>query len=317
MKISQTKISEIKRSEMKTSKMITILLFIFLIVPYTLFSDTGGDYGAILKLEGTAGFIAVAKTPGILKPNVSSIYYNPADLYNINAVELSLTYSQPYSVVDGIHYGGFDLTFPLYDYGIGLSYSYFGLNNMREAVYDKTTSSHVLTNNTFNARYSIARVSLSGKIIENFTYGGTLKYFNESITNSNVTNIMADVGLLYKLDKSKISLFLKNIAGISSNTKTSKYKLPFCVELGKSYQLIDVLVLSSVFEINDKSDFDFRFAVIYNIENNFYLSGGYINSSQEFSGGLIADFEFYKFEYAVSSHSELNLSHRISFNIHF
>ncbi|GAB4293608.1 MAG: hypothetical protein Kow0098_14600 [Ignavibacteriaceae bacterium] len=194
------------------SKLYLILLTSLLIFPEILAQTVVAKYAGEFMAIGVGGralgmggaFVAVAN-------DVTSGYYNPAGLANLNYPQLSLMHAEQFGDLVNYDYGavgipfGSDMTFGLSVMRLGVD----GIPDTREALIDGETKQVIYDITNPNARIDPTRITefsnqdwafyltFAKRHSENFFWGANVKVIRRDIAEFGATGIGFDVGALY------------------------------------------------------------------------------------------------------------------------
>lgn len=263
--------------------------------------------------------------------DVSSLFYNPAALSTLEKPSGSLgyfkhlldinsgyvAYSQPY---DDLGY-----------FGIGVLYVNYG-------TFDETDD---LGNRIgqFSASDLAIQIGYSNPIEENLYWGANVKFIHSSIAGNSSTGVAADVGILYDIPDSRLTLgaSVRNIGAQLSSYLSTKESLPLDVIIGVSVtpKGLPLLLNLNFHKLNENSgSFSDRFKA-FSIGGEFTLSSvlqarvGYSNERRTelktgtssglagFSGGIGITVKEYKLDYGLSSLGSIGSLHRITIGTTF
>jgi hypothetical protein len=322
-------------------------LFILLSVTIqsqTVFSKYAGEFlsigvgGRALGMGGS--FVAVAN-------DVTSGYYNPAGLANLNYPQISLMHDERFGNLVNYNYAA--VAFPFgKSWSFGLSIMRLGVDKIydtREALVDKNTGKVIYDITLPSARLDPSLVKevsnqdwafyFTGakRHSDKFYYGANVKIIKRDIAEASAFGIGFDLGALYMPSE---NLFLganlqdATTTFVSWSTGLNELITP-TLKLGAAYSIsffggtilpaldLDVRFenrrFASQFNIGPVS-FDPHFGFEYNFRNLFAIRGGY-NDIKQFTVGagvklpkLNIDYSFARF--AMSEEDRLPDTHRIS-----
>lgn len=330
-------------------KIIPLLGFLLLlnsqINAQTVFAKYAGEFMAIGvggRALGMGGaFTAIAN-------DITSAYYNPAGLGNLNYPQISLMHAEQFGNLVNYDYGavaipfGTDLTFALSVMRLGID----GIPDTREALVDGPGSTNVIYDIYHpNARLNPALIkefsnqdwaiylSFAKRQTDKFYWGANVKIIRRDIAEYGATGIGFDVGALYSPVE---NLFVgANIQDVTTTlvawstgrneliTPTLKLGTAYRLEIlgGVVYPAVDLDIRfenrrSSAYGNLGPVSFDAHAGLEYTFKNLFSIRGGY-NDVRQFTVGagvklpkLNIDYSFARFSY--SELDRLPDSHRIS-----
>jgi comEA protein len=231
-----------------------------------------------------------------LADNVWAAFFNPAGLAQMNWREFSVFYSpQPFGVKE-LAQGSFAYLEPTNIGAIGLSGRVYGFELYREV------GGAISYSNSYN-----------GFVF----YGATLRYTSIAIQNYGSTETIGiDVGVLAYLTN-----YLRwGFAATNVNAPTigqAKERLPQTYSTGLSYNPAAELVLNFDVFKDVKYPIAIRFGAEYELLDMIALRAGIGNNPSTFSAGVGIRYSLFEFDYALSTHQDLGMTHQLSVAISF
>lgn len=308
----------------------------------TVFAKYAGEFMAIgvggraLGMGGT--FVAVAN-------DVTSGYYNPAGLANINYPQISLMHSEQFGDLVNYDYGAVAIPFED-DLSFGLSVMRLGIDGIpdtRNALYD-ANGDGILDINTDRLDNSLISefsnqdwafyLTFAKRHSDNFYWGANVKVIKRDIAEYSATGIGFDVGAFYSPLE---NLFLgANVQDVTTtlvawNTGRNELISP-TLKIGGAYKLTEFLggyIMPAVdFDVRFENrqfasnfnlgpvSFDLHAGLEYNYNNLFSIRGGY-NDVKQFTVGAGIKLPKLNIDYSFARFSESEIerlpdSHRIS-----
>lgn len=310
----------------------------------TVFSKYAGEFMAIgvgARALGMGGaYVAIAN-------DVTSGYYNPAGLANLNYPQIALMHAEQFGNLVNYDYASVGIPF-----GTDMT---FGISAMRLAVdgIPDTRDALVIRNTTTRlSDIKDPRAGINPELVtefsdqdwafyltfakrhsEDFYYGVNVKLIKRDIAEFNAFGVGFDVGALYKpfenffvganLQDITTTLVAWNTGRNELITPTAKIGSAYMLDLlgGKLTPAFDLDIrfenrrFASNFNIGPVS-FDMHAGLEYNFKNLFAIRGGY-NDVKQFTLGagvklpkLNIDYSFARFNY--SKNERLDDTHRIS-----
>ncbi|MBI5472083.1 MAG: type IX secretion system protein PorQ [Ignavibacteriae bacterium] len=284
-----------------------------------------------LRTDMSARAGALAGSYVTITNDVTSIFYNPAGLSTLEKPSGSLgffkhlldinsgyvTYSQPYE----------DLGY----FGVGVQYMNYGTFNETDDL------GNVI--GEFNASDLAVSLGYSNAIEENLFWGANAKFIYSSIAGHASTGLAADLGILYTVPESRITLgaSLRNLGAQISSYMSTKEKLPLDLVVGVSVvpKGLPLLLNLNFHKLNeDAQDFGKRFKAFsiggeftlsrvlqarvgFNNEQRSELKTGTSSGLAGFSGGIGITVQDYKLDYGLSSLGSIGSLHRITISSTF
>lgn len=231
---------------------------------------------------------------------ISSLYYNPANLYHQN---ISLLNVQSF-------YNSHDLT---RGYSIGYlqwleAYFALGLNFLIAQPADIVT----LDTNTgsLDKTGSVTRIldaSISSRVMEQLNYGFNMKIINNSRQDDSYMGMAVDFGLMYKpkqlKDRLHAGLTAMNLYSTAGSLKGEQIKEPFNLKFGLSYFItVKAHQFFITADVNSEKKYCSQYGagLQYSYKDYFSLSLGHSENSP-LTAGLGVNYKFYSFNYSLSS----------------
>jgi hypothetical protein len=229
-------------------------------------------------------FVAIAD-------NAWAIVFNPAGLTQLRGDEIAAFYSpQPFGMTE-LSFASFALVHPT-SYGeVGLSVNRFGFDLYREV-------SGIL--------------SYANSYRDVFSFGINLTYNSLAIKNyGSASAIGVDVGILATVTRGlHWGFFAANVNAPSIGQ--AKERLPQIYASGLSFSPADGLLLGLDVIKDIRYPALLRAGLEYRLVDPVSLRVGVGNNPTKFSSGLGIHFSFVHFDYAMTTHPDLGLSHQFS-----
>jgi hypothetical protein len=330
-----------------TKKLFSILIIAFLFSTQSypqVIAKYAGEFMAIGvggRPMGMGGaFTAIAN-------DITSAYYNPAGLANLNYPQISLMHDERYGNLVNYDYAAFalpyreDMTFAITITRLGID----GIPDTREALVDRTTGQVIYNINYVSAKINPALVkefnhqdwafylSYAKRHSENFSYGANVKIIRRDLAEFGATGVGFDIGALYSpahnffiganLQDITTTLIAWDHGYTELVSPTAKLGAAYKIEAlgGHILPAFDFDVrfenrrFASNFNLGPVS-FDMHAGLEYMFGNLFALRGGY-NDVKQFTMGagvklpkLNIDYTFARFN--MSKDDRLDDTHRIS-----
>ena len=299
-------------------KKIILLIFCFNILPVAIFAQSAGKSGlSFLKFGFGARNVAMGDAGAVASNDVTSLFYNPAKLAGNENAEIMFMHNQWIqgirSELLGAKFGFLGLPFAV---GVNVT----SVNDIEVRTRPGNPEA------TFNANFSFISLSTGFNIIDNLSFGATVKYLYEGIYTDEASGTGFDIGLNYKtyLEGLSLSAVIRNL-GSMNELKLQKTQLPNELRIGPAYQFN----LNQNFEITTGAEFlkylqtnDVHFnlgaEVLYN--NLIAVRGGYQTGyiSKGFTAGIGLRWGNLSFDYALSPFQlGLGTANSISLNFKF
>jgi hypothetical protein len=316
------------------------ILFLFIVIAFSdsdaqLFPVLGGQRAGIstaqfLKIGVGGRASALGESFVAISDDASALYWNPAGLAQFKTDEV--IFSHNIWLVDINH----DFLGAVYhldsDNTFGISLTSLSMEKM-----PVTTEFAPFGNGEYFGFSDIAlSVSYARKMTEQFSFGGTVKYIEETLDKLKMRGVMLDIGTYYRtgLGSTRFAVTVSNfgaelapdgeivLIGKRKNSEWQSFAPPTIFRIGfafEPYQDEDHSVTTSIQlnHPNDNSE-NVSLGVEYSWERMLFLRGGYkINvDEQNYSFGagvnvpiIIAQFTL---DYAFANFERLGSAHRFS-----
>jgi long-subunit fatty acid transport protein len=316
------------------------ILFLFIVIAFSdsdaqLFPILGGQRAGIstaqfLKIGVGGRAAALGESFVAISDDASALYWNPAGLAQFKTDEV--IFSHNIWLVDINH----DFLGAVYhldsDNTFGISLTSLSMEKM-----PVTTEFAPFGNGEYFGFSDIAlSVSYARKMTEQFSFGGTVKYIEETLDKLKMRGVMLDIGTYYRtgLGSTRFAVTVSNfgaelapdgevvLIGKRKNSEWQSFAPPTIFRIGfafEPYQDEDHSVTTSIQlnHPNDNSE-NVSLGVEYSWERMLFLRGGYkINvDEQNYSFGagvnvpiIIAQFTL---DYAFANFERLGSAHRFS-----
>jgi hypothetical protein len=280
--------------------------------------------------------------------DVTSGYYNPAGLANLNYPQLSLMHSEQFGELVNYDYVSVGIPFQE-DLSFGVSVMRLavdGIPDTREALINGQTRAQIYDINHIFARLDYSKITefsnqdwaiyltFAKRHSKDFYWGANIKIIRRDIAEFGATGIGFDVGALYSpMDNLYVGANIQDVTTtlVAWSTGLNELISP-TLKIGSSYKFVEILggyimpaldfdirfenrQFASNFNLGPVS-FDMHAGLEWNIENLVYIRGGY-NDVKQFTVGagvklpkLNIDYSFARFN--QSELDRLPDSHRIS-----
>lgn len=280
--------------------------------------------------------------------DVTSGYYNPAGLANLNYPQLSLMHSEQFGELVNYDYVSVGIPFQE-DLSFGVSVMRLavdGIPDTREALINGQTGAQIYDINHIFARLDYSKITefsnqdwaiyltFAKRHSKDFYWGANIKIIRRDIAEFGATGIGFDVGALYSpMDNLYVGANIQDVTTtlVAWSTGLNELISP-TLKIGSSYKFVEILggyimpaldfdirfenrQFASNFNLGPVS-FDMHAGLEWNIENLVYIRGGY-NDVKQFTVGagvklpkLNIDYSFARFN--QSELDRLPDSHRIS-----
>lgn len=317
-----------------------ILLILFIVITgfeakAQLFPVLGGQRAGISTAQflkiGVGGrasamgdaFVAVAN-------DVSALYWNPAGLSQFSENQIIFSHNQ--WVVDINH----DFLGAVYhldnDNSFGIAFTALTMDKMKVT----TEFAPFGTGEYFGFNDIAIALSYSRKMTEQFSFGGTIRYIEETLDKLKMRGMMIDLGTFYwtGLGSTRFAVSVSNfgndlapdgevvLVGNRTESEWQSFSPPTIFRIGFAFEPIEDKVnkLTTSVQLNHPNDNSENFVVgaEYSYDNMFYLRTGYKFNVDEqnysFGAGVSLPVSIAKvsFDYAFSNFTSLGSAHRFS-----
>lgn len=210
---------------------LTLLLSHSLCFAFMSKKDRGTAGAQFLKIGAGARAVGMGEAFSGIADDVSSIYWNPAGLSNLEKPVLEAMYSEWFQ---GMNYQFMAFAYPSSVGTFGMSLSGFNVSNIEKRTED--TAEPLAEFGAQDAAYSIA---YGRKVIENVSAGVNVKIIRQQIDDESAASFGADIGAFYKtpVDKLTCGLVVQNI-GSEVKFIDEGDPLPVKIKLGFGYRLL-------------------------------------------------------------------------------
>jgi len=330
-------------------KKIVFISLSFLVSLTSLNAQTFGKYAGEFMAIGIGGRpLGMGGAFTGIADDVTSGYYNPAGLANINYPQLSLMHSEQFGNLVNYDYGAVAIPFQE-DMSFGLSVMRLavdGIPDTRNALIDGQTGQLITDINNMYARLDYSRITefsnqdwafyltFAKRQWKDFYWGANIKIIRRDIAEFGATGIGFDIGAYWMpIENLSVGGNLQDATTtlVAWSTGTNELISP-TLKVGSAYRITEILggyIMPAVdFDIRFENrqfatqfnvgpvSFDAHAGLEWNIKNIVYIRGGYSDVKQFTAGAgvrlpkLNIDYSFARF-----SQSELDRlpdSHRIS-----
>ena len=288
-----------------------------------------------LKIGHGARGTGMGETFIAVSDDISSLYWNPAGLVQFQENGITVAHTQWFVDTRLEFFGG------VYHFGgnnaLGLSVTSLRTEDMK-------VTTEVQPNGTGDYfRFSDLAIGLSyaRKLTDQFSFGATVKYIEETLGALKMKGVVADLGTYYKtgLGTTRFAVIISNFGGQMSPDGSvttfdnrvfnsfqkfpppTVFKLGFAMEplLNKKNRLTTAIQVNSP---NDNKE-NVNFGVEYAYKEFLFFRGGYkLNVDAEtfsLGAGLKFPVTFAKanLDYSIADYGDLGFAHRLSLNLLF
>lgn len=275
---------------------------------------------------------ALAGSFATITNDPNSLFYNPAALSTLEKPMGSIGFFKHLLDINS-GYLSYSQSFEDLGYfGAGILYTNYGS-------FDETDDLGNNLNNTFSASDMALTLGYSNLLEESLHYGASVKFIYSSIAGYTSTGLAADLGLLYRIPETKLTVgaSLRNIGTQLTSYLSTKEELPLDFTIGASVvpRGLPLLLNFNFHKLNeDQENFTDHFKA-FTVGGEFTLSRvlqlriGYDNEKRKdlkigtssdlagFSGGVGITVSGYLVDYSLSSLGKIGNLHRISLGTSF
>ncbi|MCX7875735.1 MAG: hypothetical protein N2321_06130 [Melioribacteraceae bacterium] len=150
------------------------------------------------------------------------------------------------------------------------------------------------------------------KLSNNFSVGGSFIYKNINIKNYGTKgNIFFNIGSIANINEQiGFGFYIENIT--HSTISKDKDQVPTVFWGGLHYQPVKDFIFTSSLRKELNYNVSLRFGAEYSLIDFVKLRFGIQNEPNIFNGGVGIFYNFVQFDYAISSHQDLGLTHQFS-----
>ncbi len=314
---------------------ITILAALNIGLKAQLFPILGGQRAGISTAEflkiGVGGrSSALGEAFVAISNDVSALYWNPAGLVQFNDNQVMFSHNK--WVVDINH----DFLGAVYhldgENAVGLAVTSLSMNDMPVT----TEYQPFGTGEYFGYRDVAIALTYSRKMTEQFSFGGTIRYIDETLDKVKMRGVMIDLGTYYwtGLGTSRFAVSVSNfgnqlaadgkvlLIGKRSNSEWQSFSPPTVFRIGFAFEpyKTDLNMLTASIQLNHPNDNSENVStgLEYTYDNMLFLRGGYKFNVEEqnysFGAGVNVPLGFANVtcDYAYQNFDRLGTAHRFS-----
>jgi len=315
----------------------------------------GTSGSAALKIGIGARATAMGEASVAVVDDVSSIYWNPAGLFQIRDSQLSAMHME---WLDDIRYEWLGYAQPLASWAtIAADVSYVSMGSIARTLESVTEGYE--QDGTFTVSDLAGRVAVAGEIYKGIIAGASFQVLKSTVDFDDVTkeaiedktaqSTAINLGFLYNtpVPDLKVGCSFQNMGGQTVAFVNEKEPLPFGFRLGVGYEAevtgrkpelaegeeveavepevekaIGILIAAMDLALYADSSSGVRMGLEYQFSNGISVRGGYrTGTGLGFPSGLCGGAGYktstYQFDYAFVPYGDVGNTHRISFTIRF
>ncbi len=297
---------------------IVLLIISIAFISVTIFPQSAGNSGlSFLKLGFGARNIAMGDAGAAASNDVTALFYNPAKLAGNDNSEIMFMHNQ---WIQDIRSEVLGVKFNFLNLPLALGVNVTSINDIEV----RTRPGNPET--TFNANYSFFSLSTGFHLVNNISFGATIKYLYEGLYTDESNGWGFDFGLNYKTNFDGLSLAaaIRNL-GTMNRLRVEKTQLPNEFRIGPLYQFIlpsgfQVTAAAEYLKYLQANDTHFNLGAEILYDNLIAIRGGYQTGyiSKGFTGGVGLRWGNLSFDYAISPFQlGLGSGNSISLNFKF
>lgn len=171
------------------------------------FKKAGGSGAQFLKIGVGARAMAMGGAFNAVADDISSLYWNPAGVAFLSGTNLTFEYN---SWIADIQHSFAGFTFPISDnYSFGLSVLSLSSGSIDITTIDEPDG----TGSTYSVNDIAIGATLAGRLTDQFSFGVTMKYVQNSIFDVTATLLLFDLGTIYTMTDEgiRIGLSISNL----------------------------------------------------------------------------------------------------------
>ncbi len=239
-----------------------IIILLILITADLHAQGTGSNGLSFLKIGFGARNVAMGDLGVTSANDITSVNYNPAIITKIKGNQIFISHNQwiqdATSEMLGVNFGLFGLPFA------------FSINTTNISGFEIRTKPSLEPDATFDIHYFYTSISTGFLLLENLTFGTTLKFLYENILSDEATGYGIDFGLFYQTNVKGLTtgLSLKNI-GAMNELRNKATKLPVDLRFGVGYEF-------NVEQIKSQITFTSGVQKYLDLDDNHFILGSEI-----------------------------------------
>ncbi len=303
------KISHLPAGCLVEGRAATILYSLFSILFFlsTVVYADGGRVGEIFNYGAGARPVSMGGAFTAISRDASSVYYNPSGLgmltrRNVQFMHSSLFEEASYDFI------GYAQNFSNLPGGWGLDFIRLASGDVEGRDLNNVKTENFSYSET---AFAIA-TGIKGIYSPKLAIGAAFKFLNRSLADSSDTHFAFDLGFQYSpMMKGKLDLGLTMNNIVSFKSGDTSDTLPILIRAGASYKLTSEMILAA--DLSDNGDF--RVGTEYAMALGS-VRFGFDGSNASFGFGTVA-MNSYNIDFAMTKHSELGVSNKISLGYNF
>ncbi len=291
-------------------------LLILIIATTSILAQSAGNSGlSFLKLGFGARNIAMGDAGAAASNDVTSLFYNPANLSGTSGNQILLMHNE---WIQGVRSEILGAKTDIYGIPFALGLNVTSINDI--PIRTQATTDPIAS---FNAEYFFGSISTGFHIADNISFGATIKYLYEGLYVDEATGWGFDFGLNYKTPVEGLSAVavIRNL-GSMNQLRNQDTKLPTEIRIGPNYQFhlpgnkFGVDLAAEFLKYTPTNDAHFNLGAEVTYDNMIALRVGYQSNyiSKNFTAGLGImwgnldfDYAFTPFQYGLGTGNTVSL----------
>ncbi|PID58697.1 MAG: hypothetical protein CR986_07490 [Ignavibacteriae bacterium] len=295
------------------NKIIVILIFLC----SSLIAQSAGKTGlSFLNIGNSAKNLSLSNI-GLLNDDISSITYNPATVNFQKTSSILFTHQM---WIQDMSSDILNASFSLW--GLPLA---FGVNTTKINDFEIRTMPSENPEALFNINYFYGSFSTGFKIIENLTFGFSIKYLYESMLSDDASGTGYDLGFVYSdlLENLNLGLSVRNLGSMNKlRNKSTKLPSDLIFNATYLYHFDNVrLLFLPVFGIQkyfESDNLNFHFGTEIKYDKQFALRLGYLTGYESrglsvgagfYWNGINIDYAFTPFSYSIGNANTISIGY--------
>jgi hypothetical protein len=292
------------------------VFLIILIATISLFAQSAGNSGlSFLKMGFGARNIAMGDAGAALSHDVTSLFYNPANLANTSS-QIMIMHND---WIQGVKSELLGAETDIWGLPIALG---FDVTTVGDIPVRTIASEQPIT--TFNANYFSGSISTGFNLRDDLSFGLSAKYLYEGLFSDEAEGWGFDFGLNYRAPIEGLSaVAVINNLGSMNKLKNEKTKLPTEFSVGPAYTFelpqnkLEITAAAELQKYTATNDNHFNYGIEITYDKLIALRGGYQSGyiSKGLTaglglmwGGLEFDYALTPFSYGLGNANSISLS---------
>ncbi|HSL90599.1 MAG TPA: hypothetical protein VK870_14950 [Ignavibacteriaceae bacterium] len=240
--------------------------------------------------------IAMSNSDVALSNDVFAVFNNPSGLAQMNWREVGVYYSPAPFGISEMANGYIAYHEPTVFGSLSIGGMTYGFDLFRE---------------------SKIKLSYAYNYLNKFFGGVSINYHNYSIQNYGSQGAFyLDIGgLTYLTNEFKLGFIVHNLNRASLANVDDQ--IPTVINLGVSYDLMDVLSVNMALEKDISFKPSIQFGIDYELIEYLSLRTGFSNQPSRYSAGIGINYSIFSLDYAFFTHQDLGLTHQTGVIISF